>query len=230
MNTVSTIMQGSWRSYKHRGTEKWRAILHKQEKNGDGEKNSRKKTPYKVSEGAYLPPTRVNRSKYATTSRAKAKLSCCLPPTEKPWRSRTVATIVGFLGFVGVLKTPLPFTNMQYCRTVVQQQFPYKYSKYHALAAVAGTSTCTSTGCTSIVTSTSPTFQRLSELFCVHVLHTSTADSFDVVWDTGASLSISPYLSDFTATPKPSTTRTVLKGIAKGLRIEGSGDVAWKLR
>ena len=50
---------------------------------------------------------------------------------------------------------------------------------------------------------------------------------FPVIWDSGASVTISPDKSDFVGSIVSPSTITQLKGIAKGLRIEGQGNVRW---
>ncbi|EEC45027.1 predicted protein [Phaeodactylum tricornutum CCAP 1055/1] len=52
-------------------------------------------------------------------------------------------------------------------------------------------------------------------------------DSFPVIWDTGASLSISHEAGDFVSEVRPPPTPLVLKGLAKGLNIVGVGTVEW---
>ena len=50
---------------------------------------------------------------------------------------------------------------------------------------------------------------------------------FLVIWDTGASISISPNKSDFTKLNK--CKNKSLLGISRGLKIEGEGIVTWCL-
>jgi len=50
---------------------------------------------------------------------------------------------------------------------------------------------------------------------------------FPVIWDSGASVTISPDKSDFVGSMVSPSAITQLKGIAKGLRIEGQGTVRW---
>jgi hypothetical protein len=52
-------------------------------------------------------------------------------------------------------------------------------------------------------------------------------DCFPVIWDTGASLSISHEAGDFVSEVRPPPTPLVLKGLAKGLNIVGVGTVEW---
>jgi hypothetical protein len=52
----------------------------------------------------------------------------------------------------------------------------------------------------------------------------------EVLWDTGATLGVSPNLSDFVSTIKTTTASRTMKGIAKGLVIEGIGEVDHKLQ
>ena len=51
--------------------------------------------------------------------------------------------------------------------------------------------------------------------------------AFPVIWDSGASVTISPEKLDFVGTISRPNTITQLNGIAKGLRIEGEGKVSW---
>jgi hypothetical protein len=48
-----------------------------------------------------------------------------------------------------------------------------------------------------------------------------------IIFDTGASLAISLFRSDFVADPTPLARPTQLGGMGKGLQIEGVGTVAW---
>jgi hypothetical protein len=48
-----------------------------------------------------------------------------------------------------------------------------------------------------------------------------------VIWDSGASISISPSLDDFVGELRPAPPWVRLKGLAKGLTIKGSGHVVW---
>ena len=56
-----------------------------------------------------------------------------------------------------------------------------------------------------------------------------TANTSPVIWDSGASISISPDPSDFMDTLRPPSAISQLKGIARGLRIKGQGEVTWAL-
>ena len=51
--------------------------------------------------------------------------------------------------------------------------------------------------------------------------------AFPVIWDSGASVTISPDKNDFVGPIARPSTITQLNGIAKGLRIEGEGTVHW---
>jgi hypothetical protein len=48
-----------------------------------------------------------------------------------------------------------------------------------------------------------------------------------VIWDSGASISISPHVRDFVGELHPAPSWVHLKGLAKGLTIKGMGYVAW---
>ena len=51
--------------------------------------------------------------------------------------------------------------------------------------------------------------------------------TFPVIWDSGASVTISPHRCNFVGPIKAPPLHLSLRGIAKGLRIEGVGHVAW---
>jgi hypothetical protein len=53
------------------------------------------------------------------------------------------------------------------------------------------------------------------------------ASFFSVIWDSGASISISPDREDFVGPLKSPGVGTRLKGIVKGLSIQGQGHVMW---
>ena len=53
--------------------------------------------------------------------------------------------------------------------------------------------------------------------------------TFLVIWDSGASISISFDRKDFVGPIQAPGTITQLQGIAKGLRIEGQGHVEWSI-
>jgi hypothetical protein len=53
------------------------------------------------------------------------------------------------------------------------------------------------------------------------------ANTSPIIWDSGASISITPDLSDFHGTVTPPGEITQLKGIAKGLQNNGQGEVHW---
>jgi hypothetical protein len=53
-------------------------------------------------------------------------------------------------------------------------------------------------------------------------------DMVPLILDTGASISISPYRSDFVSTIRP-VQKVQIKGIASGLTVEGIGDLQYKI-
>ena len=54
------------------------------------------------------------------------------------------------------------------------------------------------------------------------------ANTGPIIWDSGASISISPDPEDFNGTLTPPTGAiTRLKGIARGLQIKDQGEVTW---
>jgi hypothetical protein len=57
--------------------------------------------------------------------------------------------------------------------------------------------------------------------------HVKKEHRFPVIWDSGASISISSHLSDFVGPLSSTPTGIRLQGIAKGLSIHGVGHVAW---
>ena len=50
---------------------------------------------------------------------------------------------------------------------------------------------------------------------------------YPIIWDSGASTSISPNRDDFVGELKPPPFGLQVRGISKGLKIEGIGEVAW---
>jgi hypothetical protein len=96
----------------------------------------------------------------------------------------------------------------------------------------AGTEdTCDPTGQDQAEVNLAPSQSALRVLLDGAVLSTvalATADLLcAVIFDTGASLAISPYRSDFVADPTPLAKPTQLGGMGKGLQIEGIGTVTW---
>ena len=57
-------------------------------------------------------------------------------------------------------------------------------------------------------------------------LNSMERHKFNIIWDTGASISISPCKDDFIELHKPKSS-TTLTGISKGLKVEGEGVVKW---
>ena len=55
----------------------------------------------------------------------------------------------------------------------------------------------------------------------------SQTNTYPIIWDSGASFSVSPSRSDFIGPIQRPSTITQLQGIAKGLKIEGYGHVLW---
>ena len=55
------------------------------------------------------------------------------------------------------------------------------------------------------------------------------ANTSPIIWDSGASISISPDPEDFNGTLTPPGAITRLKGIARGLQIKGKGEVTWAI-
>ncbi len=55
----------------------------------------------------------------------------------------------------------------------------------------------------------------------------SATNSAPIIWDSGASISISPDPEGFQGTMRSPGTITQLKGIARGLQIKGQGEVTW---
>jgi hypothetical protein len=52
----------------------------------------------------------------------------------------------------------------------------------------------------------------------------------EILWDTGATLSVSPYAEDFDTKIVETKSVTVMKGIAKGLSVKGTGQVSYKVK
>ena len=66
-----------------------------------------------------------------------------------------------------------------------------------------------------------------TERFCESLPKTA---KFPVIWDSGASISITPDCKDFVGPINTSGAITQLQGIAKGLQIEGQGHVLWAMQ
>ena len=64
----------------------------------------------------------------------------------------------------------------------------------------------------------------------VDLLPTSSLSSFPVIFDSGASLAISPSLTDFSGSITKYTEDKRLGGMANGMRIEGIGNIQWSFR
>jgi len=59
-------------------------------------------------------------------------------------------------------------------------------------------------------------------------LSANSIEEFPVIWDTGASRSVSPSKDDFKGAIRPSATRS-LTGLANGLEVCGEGEVKWTI-
>ena len=53
-------------------------------------------------------------------------------------------------------------------------------------------------------------------------------DKFNVIWDTGASISITPNMNDFIEF-NPKVDELYLEGVSKDLKVEGEGTVQWNI-
>jgi hypothetical protein len=53
----------------------------------------------------------------------------------------------------------------------------------------------------------------------------NNSNSVEVKWDTGATLSVSPYKLEFVTPITRSSTNQIMKGITKGLVIHGVGEI-----
>ena len=53
--------------------------------------------------------------------------------------------------------------------------------------------------------------------------------SFPIIWDSGASISVTPHRSDFVGPYSKPPISLKLKGLAKGLNIVGQGHVMWAM-
>jgi hypothetical protein len=79
-----------------------------------------------------------------------------------------------------------------------------------------------------IAHASTPTLLKQVALLAPHQFRSSMPpdSTFSVIWDSGASVTISPDKHDFVGPISRPSTITQLKGIiAKGLRIEGEGKV-----
>lgn len=54
-------------------------------------------------------------------------------------------------------------------------------------------------------------------------------EEVEVLWDTGATLSVTPFLQDFCTDVEPTKEAMVMKGIAKGLMVKGIGQVSYSV-
>jgi len=54
-----------------------------------------------------------------------------------------------------------------------------------------------------------------------------TPDMISLIMDTGVSMSISPFITDFISPIRPTQHITIIKGIASGLNVAGVGDMAY---
>lgn len=69
----------------------------------------------------------------------------------------------------------------------------------------------------------------LQEPACMRSALGARANTSPIIWDSGASISISPDPNDFDGTLTSPGTITRLKGIARGLQIKGQGQVTWAI-
>ena len=81
--------------------------------------------------------------------------------------------------------------------------------------------TCHHASCPNVVTTSTTTLLTWSALF-------ATSCTFPVIVDTGATITITPFLTNF-MTPLTTTEGAVLQGLTKGISIKGSGHVHWCL-
>ena len=75
-----------------------------------------------------------------------------------------------------------------------------------------------------------PSAFNFSLLGKVDLLPSSSPSSFPVIFDSGASLAISPSLADFSGSITKYTEDKRLGGMANGMRIEGIGNIQWSFR
>jgi GAG-pre-integrase domain/Zinc knuckle len=66
-------------------------------------------------------------------------------------------------------------------------------------------------------------YHTITSMFC-------TTKQIEILWDTGATLSVTPHKIDFVTEIKECDTPRVMKGLAKGLNIAGTGEVAYTVR
>ena len=81
--------------------------------------------------------------------------------------------------------------------------------------------TCHHASCPNVVATNTTTLLTWSALF-------ATSCTFPVIVDTGATITITPFLTNF-MTPLTTTEGAVLQDLTKGLSIKGSGHVRWCL-
>jgi hypothetical protein len=63
----------------------------------------------------------------------------------------------------------------------------------------------------------------------VCTMFSSTKKIVDVMWDTGATVSVTPHKNDFVTLITKTKSLQVMKGIAKGLMIEGTDDIEYAI-
>jgi hypothetical protein len=85
---------------------------------------------------------------------------------------------------------------------------------------------------TELESNLAPSDLTLSELIgntmmCPVVNNAMSQWIMTVIFDTGASLAITPELSDFVSPPKPLARPMKLGGMANGIEIKGIGIIAW---
>jgi hypothetical protein len=54
-------------------------------------------------------------------------------------------------------------------------------------------------------------------------------EDFELLWDTGATLTVTPFETDFITPVKSTDKPLVMQGLAKGLAVKGMGEVEWSV-
>ena len=90
---------------------------------------------------------------------------------------------------------------------------------------------CSEYGGTYLSTRRGPDVDILTAIRNSLLSHTTAASHhkgwFSVIWDSGASLSVSPHREDFVGPIHKPPPNTTVQGLGKNLRIAGIGHVAW---
>jgi hypothetical protein len=60
-------------------------------------------------------------------------------------------------------------------------------------------------------------------------MFSSSNKTVEILWDTGATLSVTPHKTDYVTTIKITGSNQIMKGIAKGFKIQVIGEVEYNI-